>query len=288
MFLYALCLSHSMEGIEAFVEPEAVEFFTRLRASKLMYVTQIKNDDTALGEDRYLAVEALFFSPVEGGFDKQQFRTEIKKMPYGSIRTLRDLIAQAITKKFLDKGDKVLCIVDESVGIGYKGISFVFDIDATLVSISRHRLSENIQPQILEAIIDIATEIALEGREGKKIGTAFIIGNKSDILKYVKQLVLNPFLGYMESKIKISDPTIRETVKEFAQLDGVYVLDNDGSIVTSCAYLDVPTEGIDLPGLGTKHLNSAAITKVTDAIAVVVSASGTVRVFKDGKIMMKI
>src|SRR3989344_5793554 len=277
-----------MEDIATFVEPSTLEFFTHLRATKLMYITQRKTDNDLSTEDRYLQIEVNIFARSDVGYDREQFPAEIKKMPHGSLRTLRELLSQAISKKLVDKGDKVLCVVDESLGIGYKGVSFVFDVDHVLVNISRQHLSDNIQPEILEAIIDIATEIATEGREGKKIGTAFVIGNKADILKYVKQLVLNPFLGHMESKIKISDPTIRETVKEFAQLDGVYILDTDGSIITSCAYLDVPTDGIELPGLGTKHLNCAAITKHTDSVAVVVSSTGTIRVFKDAKIVMKI
>ncbi len=277
-----------MEDIATFVEPATLEFFTNLHATKLLYITQIKQDESTSAEDRYLEVQVNIFARSAIGYKREVFKAEIRKSPYGSLRMLKDLLYQGITKKLLDKGDKVLAVVDESVGIGYKGVSFVFDIDHVLVGISRHHLSDNVPSEVLEAIIDIATEIAAEGREGKKIGTAFIIGNKSEVMKYVKQLVLNPFLGYMESKIKISDPTIRETVKEFAQLDGVYILDNDGSIITSCAYLDVPTEGIDLPGFGTKHLNCAAITKHIDSIAVVVSSTGTIRVFKGGKVMLKI
>src|SRR3989344_8899271 len=277
-----------MEDIATFVEPSSLEFFTHLRATKLMYITQRKTDNDISTEDHYLQIEVNIFARSDVGYDREQFPAEIKKMPHGSLRTLKELLSQGITKKLIDKGDKVLCVVDESLGIGYKGVSFVFDIDHVLVNISKHHLSDNVPSEIIEAIIDIATEIATEGREGKKIGTAFIIGDKTELLKYVKQLVLNPFLGYLESKIKISDPTIRETVKEFAQLDGVYILDNDGSIITSCAYLDVPTEGIDLPGLGTKHLNCAAITKHLDSIAFVVSSTGTIRIFKEGKVIMKI
>src|SRR3989344_1439301 len=247
-----------MEDIATFVEPSTLEFFTNLRATKLMYITQRKTDNDISTEDRYLQIEVNIFVRSDIGYDREQFPTEIKKMPHGSLRTLKELLSQGIAKKLIDKGDKVLCVVDESLGIGYKGVSFVFDIDHVLVNISKHHLSDNVPSEIIEAIIDIATEIATEGREGKKIGTAFIIGDKTELLKYDKQLVLNPFLCYLESNI------------------------------TSCAYLDVPTEGIDLPGLGTKHLNCAAITKHLDSFAFVVSSTGTIRIFKEGKVIMKI
>jgi hypothetical protein len=42
-------------------------------------------------------------------------------------------------------------------------------------------------------------------------------------------------------------------------------------------------------GLGTRHWTAAAISKETKAIAVAVSqSSGTVRIFQDGKIVMRI
>lgn len=277
-----------MEDIATFVEPSTLEFFTNLHATKLVYIAPVEREDVSGADDHFLDVEVNIFARSEIGYAREKFKNEIKKMPFGSLKMVKDLLFTAINKKFLDKGDKVLCVVDEGVGIGYKGVMFVFDIDHILVSISRHKLSDKISPEILEVIIDIATELSNEGREGKKIGTAFIVGNKEDIMKYVKQLVLNPFLGYMESKIKVTDPTVRETIKEFSQLDGVFIVDTDGAIITSCAYLDVPTDGVDLQGFGTKHLNCAAITKQTDSISVVLSSTGTIRVFKDGKIVMKL
>jgi len=41
-------------------------------------------------------------------------------------------------------------------------------------------------------------------------------------------------------------------------------------------------------GLGGRHLASAAVTKETRAIAVVVSETGVIRIFKDGEILMRI
>ena len=108
------------------------------------------------------------------------------------------------------------------------------------------------------------------------------------MLKHVKQLVINPFLAYRDNTVNIVDPVIRETVKEFAQLDGAFIIDKDGSIITSCAYLEAPTEGIDLQGFGTRHRSAAAVTKQTDSVAVVVSESGTIIVFKDARIVMKL
>ena len=41
-----------------------------------------------------------------------------------------------LEKMNVKKGDKVLCVVHENVGIGYKGTLFFFDINHILVNIS--------------------------------------------------------------------------------------------------------------------------------------------------------
>ena len=55
-------------------------------------------------------------------------------------------------------------------------------------------------------------------------------------------------------------------------------------------FLDVLAEGITLSkGLGTRHWAAAAISRKTEAIAVAVSqSSGTVRIFQDGKVVLRI
>ena len=55
-------------------------------------------------------------------------------------------------------------------------------------------------------------------------------------------------------------------------------------------YLDVLAEGITLSkGLGSRHWAAAAISQKTKAVAVAVSqSSGTVRIFQDGQIVLRI
>ena len=163
----------------------------------------------------------------------------------------------------------------------------MFDVDSIFFNISTHKLADNISSEIIETAIDLALEISREGREGKKVGTAFIIGNK-DILQYTKQLIMNPFLGYPEESRKITDPRMKETLKEFAQLDGVFIIEDNGTILSAGTYIDIDTTKLEIPeGLGTRHRCCAAITHNTDAIAVLVSETGgRVKVFKKGKMVM--
>jgi transitional endoplasmic reticulum ATPase len=148
----------------------------------------------------------------------------------------------------------------------------------------------NIQDVILKSVLDIAAEISNEGREGKPIGTAFIIGDSKTVLAKSKQLVLNPFEGHPYEKRLITNPEIQENIKEFAQLDGAFVIADDGYIECAGRYLTADASGINLPeGFGTRHSSVAAITMIANAIGIVISQSGGwIRIIKKGRIEAKI
>ncbi|MEK6837515.1 MAG: diadenylate cyclase, partial [Nanoarchaeota archaeon] len=155
-----------------------------------------------------------------------------------------------------------------------------------------HNLREKINSDVLEALLSIAMELVSEGREGRKIGTAFIVGDAGEMSKYARQLIINPFQNYPAEMRQITDPDIKETIKGFSQLDGAFFVDANGTVLSAGTQINLDLGSVQLEGLegfGTRHRYSAAITKLTNSIAVVVSESGgTVRVFKEGKIVMKL
>ena len=141
------------------------------------------------------------------------------------------------------------------------------------------------EPDILEQSVELALEIAREGREGRRIGTLFTLGAAEAVLAASRPLILDPLAGHAPARTQISDADLRGTLKELAQLDGAFVISEAGTVVAACRYLDASAEGIDLPlGLGSRHLAGASISQRLGAIAVVVSESGVVRVFHRGAI----
>jgi diadenylate cyclase len=145
------------------------------------------------------------------------------------------------------------------------------------------KTGERVDPTALKAVLRLALELGREGREGKKVGTAFIVGDTNEVLKRSHQLILNPYKGHAEDMRDIKNRSHWETIKEFAQIDGVFIVDEKGMIVSAGRYLDVNTKSIELEGLGGRHMSALAITRETQAVAVTVSESGgTVRLFKDG------
>jgi hypothetical protein len=141
----------------------------------------------------------------------------------------------------------------------------------------------------LEPTIELAVEIAREGREGRRIGTLFTFGDADGVLARSRPLILDPLAGHPEQSREIRDPNLRGTIKELAQLDGAFVISDKGIVVSACRYLDAMASEIVLPyGMASRHLAGASISQVTDAVAIVVSESSMVRVFDDGKLVAEI
>lgn len=147
----------------------------------------------------------------------------------------------------------------------------------------------HVDPETLEQVIMLAVEIAREGREGHKIGTLFVVGDKEAVMKRSRPLILDPLFGHPEEAKHIGDPNMRETIKELAQLDGGFVICTRGIVHSAARYFNASSEGIQLKlGLGSRHMAGASISQQTDAVAVVVSESSVVRIFNNGEMISEI
>src|SRR6185503_3602048 len=69
-------------------------------------------------------------------------------------------------------------------------------------------------PSTIQAVVDLAIEIAREGREGRKIGTLFTVGAERDVLARSRSLILDPLAGHPAKDRRVDDPNTRETLKE--------------------------------------------------------------------------
>ena len=143
--------------------------------------------------------------------------------------------------------------------------------------------------EIVESLIELAVQIAREGREGRRIGTLFTLGDEAAVLERSRSLILNPLEGHPESVRHIKDPNLRGTIKELAQLDGAFVVSGAGIVIAACRYLDSAATAIDLPlGLGSRHIAAAHISSATRAVGIVVSESAVVRLFCHGSLIGEI
>jgi DNA integrity scanning protein DisA with diadenylate cyclase activity len=205
---------------------------------------------------------------------------------------LSQALLEAIADELLQTGDMVVAL--------YPGFE-MHDIDTcSVISLGEHlsrltsrdlqRLETQVPLETLRTVVDLAIEIGREGREGKPVGTLFVVGNHRKVLKMSHEQVHDPFRGYSAKERQIKDPRVRESVKEISQLDGAFIISADGIVQSAGRHLDAPAGGITLSkGLGARHWAAAAMSKATKAITIAVSEStGTVRIFQDGKVVLRV
>src|ERR1700736_5059699 len=144
-------------------------------------------------------------------------------------------------------------------------------------------------PGVLESMIGLAVEIAREGREGRRVGTLFMLGDEDAVLARSRPLILDPLLGHPESSRHVANLNLRGTIKELAQLDGGFVVSHDGIVLSACRYLDAAAGEVDVPlGLGSRHIAAANMSAVTKAVGSVGSESSVVRLFCHGQLVGEI
>jgi DNA integrity scanning protein DisA with diadenylate cyclase activity len=170
------------------------------------------------------------------------------------------------------------------------GVMTVGDEYELIQSVDQPRLNQQIRGPVFERALRLAVELAQEGREGSPVGAIFVIGDDAEVAKYCEQHIINPFKGYPEKHRNILDEAMGETIKNFATLDGAFIVKGTGVIVSCGTHLRPSLAGKDLPqGLGSRHAVAAAITASTKCVAVTVSQStGAVRVWRRGQMIIEL
>jgi DNA integrity scanning protein DisA with diadenylate cyclase activity len=157
-------------------------------------------------------------------------------------------------------------------------------------SVGQPKLTEHIRRPVFEKVFRIVLELAHEGREGKPVGSVFVVGDHREVAKYCSEGRINPFRGYTEKERNVLDESIGDAVKELAKLDGAFIIKGNGVIVSACTTLRPALAAVPLPqGLGARHAIAAGITAVTRSIAITLSEStGVVRLWRRGAMITEI
>jgi diadenylate cyclase len=196
----------------------------------------------------------------------------------------------AVSRQLIARGDTVVSL-SGAPSSGFLDTLLVIDVGREFPTVFSKPATTplgDVEPQVLEKVLQLATGIAREGREGRPVGTTFVIGDYDRVVQYCQQMVINPFRGYGEEEKSILDPSLEETVKEFSTIDGAFIVRGDGVIMSAGTFLRPEKTAVNLPsGLGSRHAAAAAITQITSSLTVVVSQStGSVSLFKGGGLVM--
>src|ERR1043165_7137002 len=221
--------------------------------------------------------------------DDNKFTETIQVRSFSNQRLaqLRSAMLVALTRGVVSFTDRICC-VGGITGSNQFDTLVVGDIERefqTLLTGSTADLRpEDVKPEVLERVIAVATELGVEGREGRPVGCLFVVGDTDKVASLSKPLVLNPFFGYKEEDRNILNPFMDETVKEFSSIDGAFIIRGDGVVESAGSLIQAPDSDHSFPsGLGSRHAAAAAISIAANCIALVVSSStGQVTLFRRG------
>ncbi len=195
----------------------------------------------------------------------------------GVLDLARELVERAFLEGFISVSDRVMCIVRA-------GIESTFSYNFADVGLAHLKadVGKRIPVELMELVIQLAFQIAREGREGAHVGSLLVVGDTEAVMENSRPRIINPFQGHPEREREIWSMSNWPTIKAYAQLDGATLIDEKGVAQAAGRYLSYTWEVYLQGGLGGRHIAAASISRTTNAIALVVSSSSVIRVFKDG------
>lgn len=211
---------------------------------------------------------------------------QVRSFSSQRLAQLRSAVLVGLTRGIIGFHDRICCL-GGIAGSNQFDTMVVVDVEREFQTLFTGRadlLPSDVKPEVLERVIAVATELAVEGREGRPVGSLFVVGDTAKVEKLSKPLVLNPFYGYKDEDRNILSPFMDETVKEYSSLDGAFIIRGDGVLVSAGSLIQAPDYEHALPsGLGSRHAAAAAISVATQCISLVVSSStGQVTLFRRG------
>ena len=175
-------------------------------------------------------------------------------IPLTRMGQIKLAVVMALSEGHVTKGDKIVCLTGSSV-FGSLDCIVVLDIGKErelLISTNVPDIAGHISSAVFETLLNLAVELASQGREGKPVGATFVLGDHDKVMQFSRQTIFNPFQGYPAEERNLLNPQLRETLKEFSALDGAFVIREDGEVTSAGRHLNAALEStVDLPqGLG--------------------------------------
>lgn len=277
----------------------AREICTRVEIRAIVGYADIFPDSEAVAEflEDTGDVKLILATRDEGAYDEVCAPVGATTLRVPNVRLTRTgqikvAILLAVSRGLIGRGDRVLCL---SGVAGSKVVDalFVAEVSAEVElfeATGAEEIPSHVRTEVFERVLDLAVSLGIEGREGRPVGTIFVLGDTEEVLRHSEQLILNPFRGYPEDERNILDPGLTETIKEYATLDGAFVIRDDGVVECAGRFLRSTIPGRPLPsGLGARHQSAAAATAATSAVAIAISEStGNVTIFEKGRILFEI
>ena len=285
-----------MKSVNRVMIESAVKMARDVKAGIVLLCADVKKEFAELPEDVKKSIHFILVTQENENLPemlaKYVRKLDVPNVNLTRMGKIKIAIAKGIVSGLLKKNDKIICLSGVPK-FGYADSIFFIDVGKEFEILTYDFISdivEAVEPEVFNAVLNIACELAAQGRESRKVGTIFVLGDDEKVMQLSRQMIMNPFQGYPEDDRNILNPDLEETIKEYSSIDGAFVIRSNGVIITAGRHLSAALESRDFPsGLGSRHIAAAGITNVTKAVAIVISQStGDVTVFKNGRLFVTI
>jgi len=138
----------------------------------------------------------------------------VPNVPLTRMGQVKMAMFLALARGVVGQGDVVACL-SGIAGSGMLDTLVVTEVGRELEMFTPgtgdHQTPSHILPEVLERVINMASELGSEGREGKPVGTLFVVSGAERVLSLSRQLMLNPFRGYSPDELNILSTTTLQT-----------------------------------------------------------------------------
>ena len=172
-----------------------------------------------------MVVAADSASQLEGASD-EDLATVVLDMADSPIHEkLRQALLESVADEILPSGARVVTLYSgfEAGTIDSISVIHLGEHLERLTARDLRQLETYVPLDTLKTVVDLAVEIGREGREGKPVGTLFVVGDTRKVLTMSHPTGFDPVRGYNRKERNLSDRRVREGIKEIAQMDGAFV-----------------------------------------------------------------
>ena len=190
-----------MNSVNTVVMNFAVTFAKALNAKAILISSDVVQEQLTLEDEEVRSRIVLVWKrqredeAPEGGFREDDRDSECERDP---CQSNEDRHYQGDWRAgMFGPEDKMVCLTG-SPKLDYIENIFVVDVDSEFEILASEDISsifEGIQPEVFEAVLNVALELAAQGREGRPVGTIFVIGDHEKVMELSRQYDHQPLHG---------------------------------------------------------------------------------------------
>jgi hypothetical protein len=124
------------------------------------------------------------------------------------IERLTQALLTGVAREVLSPGARLVVVYSGFEVDTIDSVSYI-ELDEHLGRLTARdlrQLETSVPLETLKTVIDLAVEIGREGREGKPVGTMFVVGDTRKVLQHCQPAGFDPVRGYNRSERDLHDP----------------------------------------------------------------------------------